>query len=41
MIENVQLTRKDQYIFSSAPLNLNEKWKKARKTLKEWALQFG
>jgi len=41
MIEKVQLTRKDQYIFSSAPLNLNEKWKKARKTLKEFAEQFG
>lgn len=41
MIEKVQLTRKDQYIFSSAPLNLNEKWKKARKTLKDFAEQFG
>lgn len=39
MLEKSQLNLKDQYIFSSAPLNL--KFPKAKKCLKEFADNFG
>jgi len=40
MLEKSNLSQKDHYIFSSAPLSLNEKWSQAKKSLKEFANNF-